>query len=147
MRGFAMSEQPAPKSELRRIIEFGLVGVANTAIDFIVFNLLLILGVPATIGSGISFLAANLNGYILNRQWTFGDKKTDKVATQYSQYLLAGVVGFLINVGIVNLGAQYVTGLPEWVVLNGSKLVAIILTIAWNYITSRFLIFDKPKYK
>lgn len=140
-----MAESIPAKSELHRVAQFGAVGIINTVIDIVVFNLLNALGVPPTLGSGISFLAANINGYIMNRQWTFGDKKSDKVAAQYSQYLLAGVVGFIINVLVVKYSVALLSGQPQWLVLNGAKLVAIVLTVAWNYATSRFFIFDRIK--
>lgn len=136
--------QSTEKSELHRVTQFGMVGIVNTVIDFALFNLLLLFSVPAIVSSAISFLIANLNGYLMNRSWTFGDIKATKVLAQYGQYLLTGAVGLLINIGVVQLGTEYFNGTEGWLVANGSKLAAVILTVVWNYLTSRFFVFRKP---
>ena len=65
---------------LWQVAKFALVGVLNTAIDFGILNLLiLITGFTAGAGIGIinipSFTLAILNSYIWNRKWVFENAK------------------------------------------------------------------------
>lgn len=129
------------KSEVKRFTQFSVVGVSNTVIDIVVFNLFLWLQTPATIAAGLSFIAANINSYLANRHWTFDDKKSVRPFLQYGKYLLTSLIGLLINLGVMKLALGINVGISEFYLVNGAKLIAIALTVLWNYITSRFLIF------
>lgn len=52
-------------------LKFSLVGVANTLVDFTVYTVLYLLGVPYRIAQVFSYAAGTLNSYILNKKWTF----------------------------------------------------------------------------
>jgi putative flippase GtrA len=129
------------RSEVKRFAQFSLVGVANTLIDIIAFDILLFLNAAPLVASGLSFMLANINSYVANRNWTFADKKSSKPVTQYGTYLLTSVVGLLINLVVMKLAITTIHGIPEFYLLNGAKIVAIGLTVLWNYATSRYIIF------
>src|SRR3954453_16195810 len=50
---------------------FLLVGVGNTVISFVVYRLLLAAETPYVLAAALGFSAGAVNGYILNRRWTF----------------------------------------------------------------------------
>src|SRR5271169_6471720 len=55
-----------------QFVKFGIVGVSNTLITFAVYTLLLkVFGVWYLGASAIGFLAGAVNGFLLNRRWTF----------------------------------------------------------------------------
>jgi putative flippase GtrA len=52
--------------------KFGIVGVSNTLITLVVYTLLLkVFGVWYLAASAIGFVAGAINGFLLNRRWTF----------------------------------------------------------------------------
>jgi putative flippase GtrA len=59
------------RAELGRLVRFGLVGVSNTLLTVALFALLTGLRVPAAPASALAFAAGAVNGYRLNRAWTF----------------------------------------------------------------------------
>jgi putative flippase GtrA len=66
---------------LLQFMKFGTVGVSNTLITFLVYTLLLkVFGVWYIAASAIGFGVGAVNGFLLNRRWTFrghvGDART-----------------------------------------------------------------------
>lgn len=62
---------PDTRTELGRLVRFGIVGLSNTALTLATFTLLVALRAPAPAASALAFAAGAVNGYRLNRQWTF----------------------------------------------------------------------------
>jgi putative flippase GtrA len=57
---------------LMQFMKFGLVGVSNTLLTFLVYTVLLkVFGVWYLAASAIGFAAGAVNGFLLNRRWTF----------------------------------------------------------------------------
>jgi len=55
-----------------QFLKFGIVGVSNTLIAFAVYTILLKgFGVWYILASGIGFVIGAVNGFLLNRRWTF----------------------------------------------------------------------------
>jgi putative flippase GtrA len=64
-----------------QFMKFGVVGVSNTLLTFLVYTFLLkVLGVWYLAASAIGFGVGAVNGFLLNRRWTFrghvGDART-----------------------------------------------------------------------
>ena len=76
------SVAPAPHHPrvhvLIQFVKFGIVGISNTLLTFIVYTLLLkVFGVNYLLASAIGFIAGATNGFLLNRRWTFRDHVGD----------------------------------------------------------------------
>src|SRR5437899_1135540 len=57
---------------LVQFFKFGIVGVSNTLLTFALYTLLLkVLGVWYLAASAIGFVVGAINGFLLNRRWTF----------------------------------------------------------------------------
>jgi putative flippase GtrA len=55
-----------------QFVKFGIVGVSNTLLTFLVYTLLLkVFGVWYLAASAIGFIVGATNGFLLNRRWTF----------------------------------------------------------------------------
>ncbi|HTA14102.1 MAG TPA: GtrA family protein, partial [Solirubrobacteraceae bacterium] len=55
-----------------QFVKFGVVGVSNTLIFFLVYTLLLkVFGVWYVAASGIGFAVGAVNGFLWKRRWTF----------------------------------------------------------------------------
>ena len=65
---------------LVQFVKFGIVGVSNTALTFIVYTLLLkAFGVFYLAASAVGFIVGATNGFLLNRRWTFREHVGDSL--------------------------------------------------------------------
>jgi putative flippase GtrA len=65
---------------LVQFIKFGLVGVSNTLLTFVIYTLLLkVFGVWYLLASAIGFMVGATNGFLLNRRWTFAEHVGDSL--------------------------------------------------------------------
>lgn len=123
---------------LRQAVKFGMVGVLNTAVDwiayFILTDALRVLAIHPTLAKAISYTLGILNSFIWNRNWTFRSKTG--VAGTLLPFILVNLVGLGINAGLMQLGL-YTLHLPEIV----SLALATVGTLAWNFVLSKFVIF------
>jgi putative flippase GtrA len=63
-----------------QFVKFGLVGVSNTLLTFAVYTLLLkAFGVWYLAASAIGFVVGAINGFLLNRRWTFSGHVGDSL--------------------------------------------------------------------
>lgn len=127
--------------EILRFIRFAIVGLSNTAVDLLIFNMLLFLQVNTYIAASISFIVAVTNSYVLNRSWTFRDRKSARIGKQYTLFLLTNTVGLIFNTIIIFLFTQYLPLGSETITANLAKIVAIVLVVFWNYAASRIIVF------
>ena len=135
----------------RQFSRFVVVGFINTAIDFFVLNVLSFLtgiekGAGAAVLSGVSFLVANLNSYILNKKWTFKEHSAKNVARQFTKFFSVSLGGMAINIVIVGVLTTYIQPPFEidgkiW--LNISKAVAVGISMFWNFFGYKFMVFKK----
>jgi putative flippase GtrA len=65
---------------LAQFVKFGLVGVSNTIVALGIYAILLKgFGVWYVAASGIGFAVGAVNGFLLNRRWTFRDHVGDSL--------------------------------------------------------------------
>jgi putative flippase GtrA len=76
--------------DVRQFVRFLVVGVSNTLISFIVYRLLLAVSMPYAVAAPLSFAAGALNGYILNRRWTFDARDTTRARVLYVSFAALG---------------------------------------------------------
>lgn len=124
------------KIEYREIIKFGGVGVINTVIDFGLLNLLVVVfGWGVVPANTVSFTAAVMNSYFLNKYFTFREK--GKPAwLQFGTFFAIALIGLVIS----NLLMHFLAAEEGWH-YNLAKAVSAILVFAWNYIASKMLVF------
>jgi putative flippase GtrA len=129
--------------------KFITVGLANTAVDFGVLNLLMwssgvYEGKTIILFNVISFLIAAIHSYIWNKLWTFSFKGKSNVANQFLQFIIVSLVGVLINSGIVYIITTWVSSsASNGVLVNIAKLVATVVSLIWNFIGYKFIVFKK----
>lgn len=120
-------------------LRFGLVGVINTLIDFIVFVLLYRLtDTDPLLCNGIAFLVAVSNSYLMNHHWTFRDSGSTLSFRSYIRFVALNAGGLLI-------GSLAILLLGEFMPLEFAKLIAAGLTLIWNYICSKMFVFNTEK--
>ena len=149
--------------------KFIVVGVINTFIDYLILNILIYVGFTAFLMlSGQKFLIANIisvsvamiNSFILNRQWAFNAEKGN-IYGQIIKFIVVTVIGMFVvhqivfNIFYYQLGYIFnfivqiarflnLTFLSkDFIILNFSKALAISVSMVWNFIGYKFLVFKR----
>ena len=89
----------------RQFIRFLIVGVANTAISFVAYRLLLALHVWYLVAAPAAWGLGAINGYVLNRRWTFGTRDSARTRIVYVLVTAAGAVSSSLLVLLFARGA------------------------------------------
>jgi putative flippase GtrA len=85
-----------------QFVKFGLVGVSNTVLTFLVYTLLLKgFGVWYLAASAIGFAVGATNGFLLNRRWTFREHVGDNLTPV--RWAIVQGCGLAINEGLLYL--------------------------------------------
>jgi putative flippase GtrA len=130
--------------------KYATTGLANTAVDFGILNLLMWMtgiysGQTIFLLNSIAFLIAVTHSYIWNKFWTFRSKDKD-VAGQFVQFLAVSLIGILINGAIVYVVTTLVSpmfGLSSAVWANVAKALATLISLIWNFLGYKFVVFKK----
>jgi putative flippase GtrA len=118
-----------------QFVKFGIVGVSNTVLAFAIYTVLLkVFGVWYLAASAIGFVAGAVNGFLLNRRWTFSDHVGDSL-TPVRWGVVQGC-GLALNEGLLYL---FVDGASIEKLL-GQACATIIVTVltffvnrAWTF--------------
>lgn len=145
---------------------FVLVGCINTAIDFIVFNVLLaFLGQSIYLANILSTLTAMIASVFLNKGFVFkqGFKVSARETTLFMAVTLTSLWG-VQNLVIFLLTHQFPEplntiahtihgyGTTEFFSVsflrdNGAKVAATVVSLMWNFVFYKYVVFKKSQVK
>ncbi|PQP81254.1 sugar translocase [Paenibacillus sp. PCH8] len=123
-------------NRLVTLFKFGIVGVANTAVDAVVFALLAVVGVPVLIAQVISYSCGVANSYWLNGRWTFRDAALGGDRAQLFRFLITNLIVLAISALIL----MTLHDMLGWSVVM-SKILATLIGMVLNYLASRYWVF------
>jgi len=87
---------------LVQFIKFGIVGVSNTLLTFAIYTVLLkVFGVWYLAASAIGFAVGAVNGFLLNRRWTFREHVGDALTPV--RWGIVQTCGLGVNEGLLYL--------------------------------------------
>ncbi len=88
-----------------QLVKFGIVGVSNTLLTFVVYTVLLKgFGVWYLAASAAGFVVGATNGFLLNRRWTFREHVGDPLTPV--RWAIVQGCGLAINEGLLYLFVQ-----------------------------------------
>ncbi|MDH5722075.1 MAG: GtrA family protein [Alphaproteobacteria bacterium] len=130
------------KNHYKSFSRFSVVGLINTFIDFGVFVFLFyVAGFSGVAAHICAFFVALGNSFIFNALWTFKNLKRDQLIKQVSAFIIVGLIGLALTTPVVKY-------LSYWIHPLLAKVVAIFVSLIWNYIGSWIFVFkNKPKIK
>jgi putative flippase GtrA len=124
-------------TELPRLLRFGLVGVTNTLLTIAVFAVLTGGGMAAAPASALAFGAGALNGYQLNRRWTFQARVA--CPGMLARYVAVQALGAALSAA----GVALVSDLP--LAHLAAEAVVLPCVTVITYTLSRVLVFRGPE--
>lgn len=118
-----------------QFVKFGLVGVTNTILTFVVFTVLVeSFGVFYVGASAIGFIAGAINGFLLNRSWTFRGHAGGSLAPL--RWTVVQGCGLLADLGLIYLFVKD-AGVSK---LAGQAL-AVVLVVGATFFANRIWTF------
>src|SRR3989344_5616369 len=89
-------------------------------------------------------LSAKTNSYFWNRFWTFQHKKTTNTKTEYAQFLVVSLIGFLVNITAFSLVFFFrPTGVSEALWGTIGVVCGTVAGLAVNFVGYKFFVFKK----
>lgn len=154
------------KASFIQFIKFGLVGVSNTVVNYVVYLIFVSLGVQYLIANAIGFIVSVLNAYFWGSRFVFREDETKQkrvwwqvLLKTYASYLL----GFLLNsvllwlwidlldigqyfgfVGSIINGCTGIVGLQPKAFSSGdisqimAPIINIFVTVPINFVINKF---------
>ena len=119
-----------PSNEIRRLLRFGVVGLVTNASLYLVFLLLLRLGLLPTVAAWLCYGLGVALSYLLNRRWTFSS--TDSHSRDLPKFLLAygiGLVSTLLTIMLLmvwlspEVAQIFNIGITAFVIYGSLRLV------------------------
>lgn len=127
---------PHPRTHVAvQFLKFGLVGVSNTVLTFVVYTILLkVFGVWYLAASAIGFVVGATNGFLLNRRWTFREHVGDALTPV--RWAVVQGAGLALNLGLLFVFVNE-AGLDK---LVGQACATVVVTVttffanrAWTF--------------
>lgn len=135
-------------------VKFSLVGAFNTAVDFAVLNVLIFLfgtgghGELYVVFKTVSFLAAVVNSYYLNKTWVFARKNPvgeSPRAKEGALFLAISSIGLLLNVAI-SAGVFFIVTpilpISAHFAANIGASLGSGAVLLWNFLGYKYIVFQ-----
>ncbi len=128
---------------LKQFLKFGIIGVVNTLIDFIIY-FLLTRSMPFwrehyLWANLISFSVAVANSFYWNRRWTF--RNTNKnLRVQFTKFYIINLTGLVINESLL----YYLVSRVGFHDLS-AKFIVVMIVVFWSFSLSKFWAFREEK--
>lgn len=124
----------------KQLIKYGAVGVLNTAVDFLVYQLLTFIGMNYAVAQCISYSCGILNSYLFNSRWTFKeDAKREK--NEFVSFVVVNIISLGLSVLLLKV-CYDVLGIESDLV---SKAIVTPVVMVINFIGTKLLVFKKTK--
>ena len=151
--GRIKGDEPMKKENIWQFLKFAVVGVLNTVVDFLVFQLLNLTLGWMYVAQVIGYSAGVLNSYFWNSRWTFR-KEHKRSAREAASFLVVNLVSLCFSLGVLwacknllGITDAWVAGwVPAW--LGGfvkgdtvAKLIATPCAIVVNFIGNKLFVF------
>jgi putative flippase GtrA len=138
-----------------QFLRFCVVGVSNTAMDFAVTNLLVLItqirsGYGLLIISATACLTATLNSYFWNRSWTFRDLDKNASRNAFFKFFAVALLSMVVNTSVFLFLFKYLpefANLPEMLTLNLAKLGGVLAALMVSFLGYAFGVFQTQRLK
>lgn len=123
--------------DIVRFIKFGMVGVLNTLVNWVIFFILETCGVYYILANIIAYSLSTIHSYLWNTLWVF--KYKDKASTDTTfKFITLNVVGLLLNTVILYILVD---------LFNLNKMLGLIITtiiiMFINYAVNKIWVFKR----
>lgn len=122
----------------KTVLKFLVSGATTTAIDYIIYRILMILFCPALISKFFSMLCAIICSFVINKKWTFQhSEKTD--SKLIVRYLITQLINIVTNTSVNTIVYNHTN------MINIAFVFATICAMIVNFILQKKFVFGTRK--
>lgn len=132
-------------ASILQFIKFGIVGLSNTALSYVVFTILVLLGTHYLIANAISFVAGVSNAFYWSNKYVFKkgvNEKRGLLQSLLKTFMAYGFTGLILNSLMLYLFVEK---------YNISSLIAqalcLLITVPLNYILNKYWSFKTKEIR
>lgn len=128
-------------NKICQFVEFGLVGVLNTLISYVVYVILVFFSIHYLLGSLVGFLVSVINAYYWNDRYVFqADKKEKRVwwKSFFKTFISYAGTGLILNNILLILWVN-VLGIHEML----GPILNLFISVPVNFILNKYWAFKK----
>ncbi|MGI8557361.1 MAG: GtrA family protein [Solirubrobacteraceae bacterium] len=130
--------RPSPAT-IRQLVKYGVVGISNTLITLAIYALCTdALGVQYEVALTLGFAVGTVNGYVLNRRWTF-QATASSHARAVRRYTGVQLIAYLTNLFLLHAAVSWL-GLEK----NIAEAIVIPVVFLATYLPNRIWSFGEP---
>lgn len=123
---------------MEKFIKFGFVGIINTGLNFLVYNILLFFGVDFIVANTIGFCIGMINSFIWNNYWVFKTKsKSPKIMIKFIivNLILLGIANLLLFIFVKEFGIEE----------RIAQVLVVVINMLINFVASKFWTFKEKR--
>lgn len=139
---------------VQQFAKFFIVGIMNTGVDLVILNILMFAtkqnqGIYYSAFKAISFTAAVIFSYYVNKHWTFQDKTTEDSRKKFYQFIGVSLIGAVVNVTVATLVVNILRPMIGIALIspqlwgNIGALSGTAIGLFWNFVGYKFIVFKK----
>jgi putative flippase GtrA len=129
-----VAPRPRVPALVLQLVRFGLVGATNTALTLAAYALLVAMHAPVPLAAAVGWGVGAVNGYLLNRAWTF--RGAARGAVPAARYVAVQLMGSALNAALVAIavGHEHLPRLTgELAVLPPVTILTFVLCRGWVF--------------
>lgn len=130
------------KESLEQFVKVGLVGIANTIVSFLLFNVFLWMGWWSVVAVSAAFAATTFMSYLLNRGWTFEIRDGKVSGRETANFYLVNLAAWGGTAGAMWL-AEALFGPLSTIAANVVYLITSFVILIPKFASYRDLVFGK----
>ncbi len=120
---------------IKQFVNFGIVGISNTAIYLAVYYALLFYNVNYIIAYSVSFVVSVLNAYYWNNKYVFKKNTAGHMKPLVKTFFSYGST-FILSIGLLILMVDYIN-----ISKNIAPVINLVITIPLNFLLSKLWAF------
>lgn len=121
---------------LMQFVKFGIVGLSNTAVTYLVYILLVSLHCPVMPAYVIGYVIGILNAFYWNNKYVFKEENSRSVLKALIKCFTSYIGSFLLSAALLILWVD-VLGISKYI----APLLTLLITIPLNFIMNKFWAF------
>jgi len=122
-----------------QFFKFGIVGISNTLISYIIYTALVAVHFHYLIASVIGFICSVINSFYWNNKYVFGNQQKDNILKSFIKTFLSYAGTGLI---LANILLYCMVELLE-VNVYLAPVINLIVTVPLNFLLNKFWVFKK----
>lgn len=132
-----------------QFMRYGIIGILNTLLMALIFNLLIIVtgistGPMVVLFSLVTFIIVLIQSFFLNKKWVFKHNDEGSMHHKFVKFFLVSAIVALINLGVVHLIVNVIgapAGISTHLWANAAILVTIVVSVLGNFTGYKLIVF------